>query len=192
MMKRPLILICALAAMPAFAQEHHHHTMAPAPPPATSRTYTIPDVPMRTATGAPVHFYSDLVKGRVVAMNFIFTSCTTICPTMGATFARVQRLLGDRDIAMISVSIDPTVDTPERLAEWSKRLGAKPGWTLVTGAKSDTDRLLKSLGLFNADPAAHSPVVLIGDDKTGQWERIDGLAAPTQIVAAIDKMEQGK
>jgi protein SCO1/2 len=195
-MNRPLVLLCALAiASSTFAQEHHHHMAAAPPPAAPSRTYTIPDVPMRTATGQQVHFYSDLVKGRVVVMNFIFTSCTTICPTMGATFARVQRLLGNRDVAMISVSIDPTVDTPERLAVWSKRLGAKPGWTLVTGEKNDVDRLLKSLGLFNADPAAHSPVVLVGDEKMGRWERIDGLAAPSSIVAVIDRMsgeEKGK
>jgi protein SCO1/2 len=194
-MNRPFLLLCTLAiAAPAISQEHHHHVMA-APPPAASRTYNIPDVPMRTATGEQVHFYTDLVKGRVVVMNFIFTSCTTICPTMGATFARVQRLLGTRNVAMISVSIDPTVDTPERLAVWSKRLGAKPGWTLVTGEKTDVDRLLKSLGLFNADPAAHSPVVLVGDEKMGRWERIDGLAAPTSIVAVIDRMsgeEKGK
>jgi protein SCO1/2 len=185
-MIRPLILLCALAASPALAQEHHHH--AAAPPPAAARTYTIPDVPMRTATGEPVHFYSDLVQGRVVVMNFIFTSCTTVCPTMGATFARVQRLLGNRNVAMISVSIDPNVDTPERLATWSKRVGAKPGWTLVTGAKSDVDRLLKALGLFTADPASHSPVVLVGDEKMGRWERIDGLAAPSSIVEVVDRI----
>lgn len=190
-MNRPFValLLCALAASSALAQEHHHHA-AMAPPPASSRTYNIPDVPMVTSTGANVHFYSDLVAGRVVVMNFIFTSCTTICPTMGATFARVQRLLGDRNVAMISVSIDPTVDTPARLAEWSKRFSAKPGWTLVTGAKPDVDRLLKSLGLFSADPASHSPVVLVGNEKSGRWERIDGLAAPTQIVSVIDRMAE--
>ena len=172
-----------------FAQEHHHHSM-PAAPPAQSRTYTIADSPVQTQAGNTVNFYSDLVKGRVVAMNFIFTSCTTICPTMGATFARVQTLLGARagSVSLISVSIDPANDTPERLAAWSRRLGARPGWTLVTGRKPDVDAILKSVGLFTADPAAHSPVVLVGNDATGQWVRVDGLATPAAILEAVDRM----
>ncbi len=152
------------------------------------RTYTFPDVSVQTQNGQAVHFYRDLVKGRTVAVNFIFTSCTTVCPTMGVTFSQVQTLLGKRDVALVSVSIDPGNDTPQRLAAWSRRFGAKPGWTLVTGNKSDIDALLKSLGLFSANPAAHSPVVLVGDDAHGRWERIDGLAPAKAIVAAIDRI----
>lgn len=151
-------------------------------------TYTFSDVSVQTQAGDSVHFYRDLVKGRTVVMNFIFTSCTTICPTMGVTFAHVQELLGKRDVALISVSIDPGNDTPARLAAWSRRLGAKPGWTLVTGNKSDLDALLKSIGLFSANPAEHAPVVLVGNDASGRWERIDGLAPAKTIVAAIDRI----
>jgi protein SCO1/2 len=154
------------------------------------RTYSFSDVSVETQTGQSVHFYRDLVKGRTVVMNFIFTNCSTICPTMGVTFAHVQDLLGKRDVALISVSIDPGSDTPARLASWSRRLGAKPGWTLVTGNKSDIDALLKSIGLFNADPAAHAPVVLVGNDASGRWERIDGLAPAKTIVAAIDRISE--
>jgi protein SCO1/2 len=150
----------------------------------------MPDIEVQTQSGASVRFHRDLVRGRVVAINFIFTSCTTVCPTMGATFARVQKLLAERnrDVALISVSIDPVNDTPQRLAAWSKRLGARDGWTLVTGNKTDLDQLLKTLGLFTADPAAHSPVVLVGDDAKGRWERVDGLATPGAIVAAIERI----
>ena len=99
-------------------------------------------------------------------------------------------LLGPRasNVSLISVSIDPANDTPERLAAWGRRFGAKPGWTLVTGRKPDVDAILKSVGLFTADPAAHSPVVLIGNDAAGQWVRVDGLASPAAIVEAIDRM----
>lgn len=161
---------------------------------AAPRSYTIPDVAVRTQAGNSVHFYSDLVKGRVVVMNFIFTSCTTICPTMGATFARVQSLLGPRtkNVSLISVSIDPLNDTPERLAAWSHRLGAKPGWTLVTGRKTDIDDILKSVGVFTADPAAHSPVVIVGDASRGRWERVDGLASPSAIIGVVDRMTESK
>ncbi len=156
--------------------------------PAQPRAYTFPDVTVETQTGQSVHFYRDLVKGRMVVMNFVFTNCTTVCPTMGLTFARLQSLLGKREVALVSVSIDPSNDTPARLAAWSKKLGAKPGWTLVTGNKTDISTLLKSLGLFSANPTTHAPVVLIGDDAHGRWERIDGLAPAGNIIAAIDRI----
>jgi protein SCO1/2 len=182
----------SLFAAAALAQhEHMHHGDMPAAPPAAPRTYAIADLPVITQDGATVHFDRDLVQGRVVAMNFIFTSCTTICPTMGATFARVQKLLGDRkDVSLISVSIDPVNDTPERLAAWSHRFGAGPGWTLVTGRPTDITEVLKSLGVYTASPASHTPVVLVGNEMTGQWERVDGLAAPKAIVAAIDRVSR--
>src|SRR5882757_2866913 len=132
-MPKTIGLAVLLAALPALAQ-HEHHAVATATPAVTAVNLNIADSPVIDQTGAARHFYSDLVKDRVVVMNFVFTSCTTICPTMGATFARVQKLLGSRkDISLISVSIDPANDTPERLAAWSRRLGGGPGWTLVTG-----------------------------------------------------------
>ena len=198
MKKAALTLALSLCAGSAVAQDHQHHHHGPvtAPPPPVAakpaaRAFTVPDLEVTTQAGEARHLYRDLVQGKVVAMNFIFTSCTTVCPTMGATFARVQKMLGERgkDVALISVSIDPANDTPERLAEWSQRLGAKPGWTLVTGNKTDIDAILKSLGLFSADPAAHTPVVLVANEPEGRWERVDGLATPTAIVEAIGRME---
>ncbi|HYI12329.1 MAG TPA: SCO family protein [Thermoanaerobaculia bacterium] len=187
-----LVLALSLCAASAPAQDHQHHHPAPAPPPPSAkRAFTVPDVEVQTQAGESLHFYRDLVQGKVVAMNFVFTSCTTVCPTMGATFARVQKMLGERgsEVALISVSIDPANDTPERLAAWSQRLGGKPGWTLVTGNRTDINEILKSLGLFTADPAAHSPVVLVANEPEGRWERVDGLATPTAIVEAIGRME---
>ncbi|HEV7921143.1 MAG TPA: SCO family protein, partial [Thermoanaerobaculia bacterium] len=141
---------------------------------------------VQTQDGATVPF-ADLIKGRTVAINFVFTSCTTICPLMGTSFARVQELLGKEanDVALISVSIDPEHDTPAKLTAWSKRFGVQPGWTLVTGRKADIDRLLKSLGVYTPDRLQHAPVAIIGDEARGVWRRIDGLAAPSRVVAMI-------
>jgi protein SCO1 len=141
----------------------------------------LPDVAVQTQDGRTVRFYSDLVQGRVVAINFIFTSCTTVCPLMGARFARLQQLLGDASpVSLISVSIDPANDTPARLAAWRKRLGGRPGWTLVTGAKPDLDALTQALGASSAQPASHAPLILMIDDRQGRWRRLDGLTdSPT-------------
>lgn len=163
-----------------------------APAALAQQAMRIADVPVVDQTGVTKRFYSDLVKDRIVAMNFIFTSCTTICPTLGANFARVQSLLGEssKDISLISISIDPVNDTPARLAAWSSRLGGKPGWTLVTGKGPDIDALLKSMGAFTPDKNDHGPLVVIGDDRTGRWQRMNAFAAPAKIAEILQKLEK--
>jgi cytochrome oxidase Cu insertion factor (SCO1/SenC/PrrC family) len=152
---------------------------------------SIPEVSLLNQEGQDVRFYSDLVKGKVVAINFVFTTCTTICPPMGANFASLQRLLrdrGGREVHLISVSVDPAVDTPARLKNWASRFGAGPGWTLVTGPKPDVDGLLKALKVFTPDKNDHSPTVLVGDEVRGVWTRVWGLARPAEMAKAIERV----
>ena len=149
---------------------------------------TIADVTVRSQDDQPLRFYSDVVKGRIVAVNFIFTSCRTVCPLMGVRFAQTQSLLSDKsaDVTLVSISIDPVNDTPARLAAWSAKMGAKPGWTLVTGAKSDIDALVKSLGSSAVDPTSHSPLIVIIDDlHGGPWQRLDGLTDPATLARIL-------
>jgi len=182
---RGLLILCALLALPlsAAAQE--------VPPAEEKVDLKVPDVDLVDQDGKPVHFYSDLVRGKVVMMNFIFTSCTTICPPMGATFGKVEQLLGDRvgrDVHLISVSVDPATDTPERLKAWGKKFGAGPGWTLVTGAPDTVTQLLKALGVFTPNRSDHTPLVLAGNDPRGEWTRAYGLAAPAKLVELLDRL----
>ena len=167
--------------------------MAPAESGATnahaSSKMTIPDVELLDQNGRSVRFYTDLVKGKVVAVNFIFTTCTTICPPLGATFARVQRELGERagrDVRFISISVDPATDTPERLKAWGAKFHATEAWTFVTGQKPQVDELLRALGAATASPSDHTPTVLIGNDAAGQWTRAYGLARPAVLIGLID------
>jgi cytochrome oxidase Cu insertion factor (SCO1/SenC/PrrC family) len=156
------------------------------------RSMSIPDVELLNHDGRKVHFYSDLVKGRTVAINFIFTTCTTICPPMGATFARVQKELKNLDTHLISISVDPVTDTPERLKAWGAKFKAEPRWTFVTGDKQKIDELLRALAASTARPADHSPTIIIGNDAMGQWTRAYGLARPSQIVQIIEKAANGQ
>ncbi|RMH16141.1 MAG: SCO family protein [Acidobacteria bacterium] len=200
--RRVAVALLALAALllPAAATarqsgEHHHHQHHQAPPASggveREDGLEIPDVELVDQDGKPVHFYRDLVAGRVVAMNFIFTTCTTVCPPMGANFAAVQKELGERlgrDVRLISVSVDPVTDTPQRLKAWGERFGAGDGWTLVTGPKADVDRLLKALEVFTPDYVDHSPTVLVGNAATGAWRRAYGLAPAKTLTALIDEL----
>ncbi len=198
-----LVVAAALLAPPAHGQSddpHAHHPSAPATPPAEDATaavaagetvqLAIPDVEVLDQEGRRRRFVSDLVAGRMVAIHFIFTNCTTICPPLAATFGTLRRLLGERagrDVSLISVSVDPTNDTPERLKAWSAKFGGGPGWTLVTGERDQMVRLLKSLGAYTADMNDHPPLVWIGN-RQGQWRRAYGLAAPRKLLQAIDDM----
>lgn len=210
---RALLLAAAVAwsAAPALAQHEHHATAGDAKtdPHAAHRAMmaagagteaeavsglAIPDVPVLTQDGEERRFYSDLVAGKVVAMNFVFTTCTTICPPMGAIFGQLEKRLGDRlgrDVQLISVSVDPATDTPERLSAWAARFGRTPGWTLVTGDKPTVDALLKSLQVFTPDFEDHAPIVLLGNDARDEWTRAYGLAPPERLAEILDELTAG-
>lgn len=145
----------------------------------------IPDVAVYDQDGKKIRFCTDLMKGKVVAINFVFTTCTYICPILGQTFSDLQAALGERlgrDVFLISVSTDPTTDTPERLKTWGARFGAKAGWTLVTGDKQEMDKLLR---VFTGDPARkgeHFPIVFVGNYDRGAWIQTYGLGAPERYI----------
>ncbi|HKF57175.1 MAG TPA: SCO family protein [Blastocatellia bacterium] len=149
----------------------------------------IPDTQVSDQNGRKLRFYTDLVKNNTVVIEFIFTSCTTICPPLTAVLRQVQQQLGDRvgsGLALVSVTVDPAYDTPERLKEFADRFRAGPGWSFVTGSQSDIDDLLKSLGGYAADRTQHSPMILIGNDSAGYWTRTYGLAPPSKLVQLIN------
>jgi len=161
----------------------------------TNGKLNIPDVEVLDQDGNIRHFYSDLIKGKTVAVNFIFTNCTTICPPLAATFARVQRELGDKvgkDVHFISVSVDPLTDTPERLKAWGAKFKAGAGWTFVTGNKQEIDQLLRALGASAVRREDHTPSVLVGNDAKGVWTRTYGLARTSQMVGLIENVIAGR
>jgi protein SCO1 len=150
----------------------------------------IPDTAVLDQNGRKLNFYTDLVKGKTVIINFIFTTCTTICPPLTATFRRVQQELGERagrDVHLISISVDPTIDVPERLKEFAAQFKAGPGWTFVTGNRLEIDGLLKALGAAVADKNDHTPMILVGNDAANYWTRTYGLAPASTLVKAVDE-----
>ena len=189
---------CPKCGMDLRVAEHVEESAAEASPVSHDVGPTkldVPDIEVVDQNGRKIHFYTDLVKGRTVAINFIFTTCTTICPPLGATFARVQKELGDkvgRDVRFISISVDPATDTPERLKAWGEKFHAGEGWTFVTGNKPQVDELLRALGASSARREDHSPTVLIGNDVHGTWTRTYGLAKSSQLVQIINDAIAGK
>jgi protein SCO1/2 len=137
-----------------------------------------PNVILTTQDGTKIHFYDDVIKGKSVVIDLIYTHCVDACPLETARLVQVQKKLGDRvgkDIFFYSISIDPTHDTPQVLKEYAKKYHVGPGWTFLTGKKSDIDLISKKLGLYTEpdpnDRDGHTPSVLIGDEPSGQWIR---------------------
>ena len=147
----------------------------------------IPNSLVYDQNGKQLDFYTDLIKGKNVAINFIFTTCTASCPPLTATFRKVQQGAAQRglDVKLISISVDPTVDTPERLLAFSQKYNAGPGWTFVTGDKAEIDSLLKGLGAAITNKNDHTPMIMIGNDVADYWTRAYGLSSPTKLVDLI-------
>ena len=155
----------------------------------------IPDVAVLDQDGNKLHFYTDLIKDKTVAINFIFTNCTTICPPLAATFQRLQKEMGEKigkDVHLISISVDPVTDTPERLKAWGAKFKAGPGWTFVTGKKQEMDKLLNALGAAVSKREDHTPALIIGNDAKGVWTRTYGLAKTSLMVGLIEDVIAGR
>lgn len=151
----------------------------------------VPDVTVLNQDGKPINFYTDLVKGKTVVVDFIYSTCQYVCPLQGESMANLQAMLGDRlgtEVVLISVSLDPETDTPERLKAWGKMFGAKEGWTLLTGKKQDIDRIIKAFTGGSTGRGEHSPLWAIGNEGTGIWVHAYGLTAPNNLMRLIDKV----
>jgi protein SCO1/2 len=181
----------AAPAAPAQARPAPDTARAVTAAPAIPGPLHVPDVTLVDQDGRKVRFWSDLVAGKVVAVSFVFTHCATICPPIGANFGKLRQLLGSRagtSVQLISVSVDPVSDTPERLKAWAAKFGAGPGWTLLTGPKPEVDRLLRALQSYTPNFSDHSPLILLGNAATGVWERASGLAPAAEIAAQLARL----
>ena len=157
------------------------------------------NIVLYTQHGRPVRFYDDLVKGKTVIINLMFTGCGETCPANTAEMARINELLGPRmgrDIIMLSLSIDPVADTPQRLKQYWEVFGAKPGWLFLTGKPAEIDRLRRELGaydldpLIDADPTQHAGFITVGNDRTNRWTALPLLMHTPQLVGTILRMSR--
>jgi protein SCO1 len=194
--------ICALAAAmaltmawPAPAHDGGHDAHHDAAAMAESARVKLLDLELVDADGRPRRFMSEVVEDRIVALSFIYTSCTTICPVMSAIFAAVQEEIGDRlgpEIRLVSISIDPATDIPHRLKRYAEQFGAGPGWTFLTGERSRVDQVLTGLGAYAPNFEDHPSMVLVGDARRNVWRRFYGFASPEAIVVELERLAAGR
>ncbi len=160
-----------------------------------------PNVSLTTQDGQSVRFFDDLIKDKVVAINFVYTNCPDACPMATASMAKTQKLLGERmgqDVFMYSITVDPERDTPAVLKEYSKQFQAGPGWTFLTGNADDLILIRKKLGLYIEEiqdgSFDHNTSIIIGNQATGQWMKRSPMENPyylaTQLGSWLHNWEQ--
>lgn len=190
-----IIIFFALATL-CFAQTgapahvHEHHATSADVPSGPTRV-SIPDVVVFDQDNRKLHFYSDLIKGKTVAINFIFTTCTTICPPLTANFAKVQKIMqerGENDLTLISVTVDPANDTPEKLKKYGEMFQMKPGWYFVTGTQADMEQIWKAFSIYTNRKEDHPATVVVGNDAGHNWAYASGLTSAGKLAAVIQSV----
>src|SRR5690349_1087268 len=157
----------------------------------------LPNLPLISHEGKRVLFYDDLVKDKVVSLNFFFAKCDEICPRVTANLVRVQKILGDqvgRDIHMYSFTLKPEEDTVEVIRQYRQKYGAGPGWSFFTAKPADMERLRKAIGFTYPDPKVdqdktqHIGNIRFGNEPLMYWSACPGMAHAQWIAETLEWM----
>ena len=193
-----LLAVAILSAGAAAADEdphakHRAMMKQKSEPAAESVRIDLRDQWLVDQNGRDLKFVGDVIGDNIVVMDFVYTTCTTICPVLSALFTQVQSQLGDAvgdEVTLVSMSVDPVRDTPQRLKAYSAKHRAGEGWLWLTGEKGDVEDVLTGLGAYTPSFEDHPSMVLIGDGRTGEWKRLFGFPKPDRIVQIVNELRE--
>ena len=151
--------------------------------------YDIPDVVLLNQDGNKVKFKNYLETDKLVMLNFIYGTCTTICPVLSVSFVNLQQKIGSdiQKVRLVSISIDPENDTPRVMKEYLKRYRAKLGWDFFTGRREDIDKVMRAFNAYIPNKMSHYPLTLIRSPADGKWARINGLMTSSELMSEYNK-----
>jgi protein SCO1 len=173
--------------------QHHHHGEAPVGIKRSEVSYDIPVLRLLRQDGSSAEFPREMESGRPILLNFIYTSCTAICPLTSQVFSGVQeKLLTEHaKLDLLSISIDPEYDTPARLAAYARKFGASEHWHFYTGTQAASIALQKAFEVYRGDKMNHAPVSFLRGKPGQAWIRLDGLASQQQLLEEYRGLGQG-
>ena len=189
----------AIAAEKEMSGHEHHHHPAPSTaenPSAIKRSetaYILPALKLTRQDGAKVDFNKEINDGRPVILNFIYTSCTAICPISSQIFSQVHKQLEKEQskVRMVSISIDPEYDTPSRLSAYAKKFGASSQWQFYTGTLEASIAVQKAFDAYRGDKMNHLPLTLLRAEPGKPWVRLDGFASPETVIREYQNLSKG-
>ena len=155
----------------------------------------VPDARLVNQDGQEVRFLSDVIGDRLAAITFTFSTCHTICPRLDGIFKSLQEKVAadlGRDTVLVTLSVDPASDIPERLKAHAEMLEARPGWSFLTGDTARVNDLLKALEVYAQDIRNHPPTVLVVDGRRGEWTRLSGFPSPDKIAEVLARHRQAR
>jgi len=182
-------IACCLAAMALATSGQTNANQQAADQTPAHKYFT--DVELINQNGEKMRFYTDLLKGKVVIIDSFFATCQGSCLPMNRNLEKIQEALGDhvgKDVNIISISVDPTVDTPAALKEYAKKLHARPGWYFLTGEKQNVEFALTKLGQYVNDKSDHLNIFIIGNERTGLWKKAFGLAHSDDLIKVVESV----
>ena len=182
-----LVSLATVFALPLMAEEQTdagQHNAAPQFT-RTVANYVTPDVTVVRADGNKLSFIKELDDGRPVIMNFVFASCSAICPMLSHVFAKVQSKLEkeSQNFHLVSISIDPENDTPAKLSEYAKKFGAGPNWNFYTGTVETSIAIQKAFNIYRGDKMNHSSTILMRYAPGKPWSRLEGFVSPDAVIS---------
>ena len=173
-----------MEGMEGMNHEHHHATAAETLKRSQFR-YEVPDVMLTDAEGKQKSLRAVLADKSPLMLNFIFTTCTSICPVMSGVFSQVQARLGKegKSAHMVSISIDPEQDTPARLKDYARNFSAGPDWIMLTGRLADSIAVQRAFDAYRGDKMNHVPTTYLRAGPDQPWVRLDGLASANELLS---------
>lgn len=187
------LLLYAFCGAPAYAHGPGGHAKpaAHAPSIPTDTEVRVPDVRLLDRAGQERRLVSDVMRDRVVVVDFVYTTCTSVCPALSAIMASVQKGLADRlgsEVLLVSVAIDPVNDTPRAIDAKATEINAGTDWIWLTGSHAEIATTLRAFGLQTGAVESHSPVILVGRAGSTAWRRFVGFPRPADVTAVVQEL----
>lgn len=188
MLAKLSVILIALIAITVWAQPPEHSKNQTKANNAHRTHLVLPNIIVLDSQNQE-HRLLDLLQNQIAIVNFVFTSCTTICPVLSATMQAIEKQLQDqlgKGVILISISVDPARDTPDKLRTYAEKFDAGQHWYWLTGRPSEVNQLLKAFGIPVGRPEDHPPIILTGNVNTDHWLRWIGIPSPESIIEAIN------
>jgi protein SCO1/2 len=177
----PVLLVC-MATMVNGEEKKYQRTV---------ENFMIPDVTLINQDREKVRFKDFMQYDKPVLVDFIFSTCSTICPVLSVSFVNLQHKLGDESgsVRLVSISIDPENDTPRLMKGYLKRYHAKPGWDFLTGSRKDINSVMRAFNAYIPDKMSHYPLMFIRMPRDGKWVRTFGIMSTSELIAEVQKAD---